>query len=108
MKKYRKKEKDIAKQRIKILLNLADNYMSRDKEVAERYVTLAKKIAMKNNVRIPKKWKYRFCKKCKQLLVPGVNATFRIRKGRSPHIVIRCHNCNAITRYPYKSHRENT
>lgn len=67
-------------------------------ERANRYVELARKIGMRHNVRIPKKYKRRFCKYCNSYLLPGVNARVRTGKAR---IIIFCKNCNKFMRIPF-------
>jgi len=103
LKRIREKRRKIAEERIKILLNLADSICTQDIQLAERYGELARKISMRTRVRIPAEYKWRYCKKCKKLLFPGVNSTIRIRSKRYPHIVIKCGMCNGINRRPFKN-----
>ncbi len=98
----KKIQKDIARQRIRILLTLIEEKKVRDASLIRRYSELVRKISMRNKVRIPKEWRWRFCKKCKIFLVPGVNSYFRLSPRGKPHIVMHCYNCGAVTRYPYK------
>jgi ribonuclease P protein subunit RPR2 len=66
---------------------------------ARRYVALARKMASRHKVRIPQKWKSRFCKACGAFLTPGKNALVRIRSGRQ---VITCLECKAVKRRQVK------
>ena len=66
---------------------------------AKRYITLARKMASRHKVRIPQKWKSRFCKVCNAFLTPGRNALVRIRSGRQ---VITCLECKAVKRRQVK------
>lgn len=66
---------------------------------AKRYVSLARRMAQKYKVRIPDKWRRRFCKECNAFLVPGKNCRIRTRSGK---VVIRCLECDAIRRIPVK------
>ncbi|MCD6226435.1 MAG: ribonuclease P [Candidatus Aenigmarchaeota archaeon] len=85
----------IAKERIKRLLELA-------KEKNEsRYISLAKKIGMRYNVRLPKKIKRKICKKCNIFLIPGKTCSIRL-DSKNKCIIIKCKKCNSIYRYPYK------
>jgi len=93
--------KDIAKQRIRILFEMADSMFHVKPELAHRYVELARRIAMRCRVRIPRYLRRRFCHKCGKFLRPGVNARIRLAKRRSPHVVITCFECGKITRIPY-------
>lgn len=96
--------KDLAKQRIKWLFNLAlvesrkGNYNR-----ARRYAELIIKVAEKGRVKIPRGIKRRVCHNCKVILIPGVTSTIRLRGGgKSSHIVVRCLICGWIKRYPIK------
>jgi ribonuclease P protein subunit RPR2 len=85
----------IASKRIEILFEQAEIRPA----FAKRYVVLARKMASRHKVRIPQKWKARFCKQCNSFLTPGRNAMLRIRAGRR---VITCLECKAIKRMPIK------
>ncbi len=69
---------------------------------AKRYVALARRIASKYKVRVPERWRRRFCKGCSAFWVPGVNCTVRTRKSR---IVMKCLECGALRRLPIKRQR---
>ncbi|MFH1105676.1 MAG: ribonuclease P protein component 4 [Candidatus Aenigmatarchaeota archaeon] len=91
-------QKKTASERVKILFALAEK-SARDKpQMTKRYVELARKIAMRYNVRIPKEYKRRICKNCRMPLIPGFNCTIR---SRSKKTVITC-KCGNIMRFPYK------
>jgi len=94
--------KDLALQRIEILFENADKTFLKDPQLAQKYVNLALRIAQSSRIKIPKKYKLRICKFCKNYLWPGINATIRLRTNRQPHIVIKCHACGRIARIPYK------
>jgi len=97
-KTFRKK---IARERINRLFQEAEKRAMEGKiELANRYVELARKIAMKYLVRIPKIYRMRFCRKCNSYLIPGKNCRVRIHKHR---IIITCDKCGNIKRYPYLS-----
>lgn len=88
----------IANERIAILFSEADKMFGFDSNLSNRYVFLARKIAMKCRITIPSNLKRRFCKKCHAFLVPGKNVTVRTHEGK---VVYHCHKCKQITRYPY-------
>ncbi len=94
--------RDLARQRIDILFQMAEKTFHREPELAQKYIDLALKIAKTARVRLPRKYKRRICKYCKSYLWPGVNATVRLRTNRRPHIVIKCRVCGRIIRIPYK------
>ncbi|MCK5047357.1 MAG: ribonuclease P [Candidatus Heimdallarchaeota archaeon] len=86
--------KKIAQERVEILLTLADGIYSEDPELAQRYGDLARKIVMKARIRMPEKWRIRFCRKCKKFLYPGITTHVRIKSGASSRVVYYCDICN--------------
>lgn len=94
--------REIGRERIERLFNMAEKIFHENPELADRYVELARKISMKVRIRIPRKWRRRFCHKCYTFLVPGVNCRVRIRQRRSPHVVVTCYNCGNKMRYLIK------
>ncbi len=93
------KIKKIAEERIKKLFQQAEEVFSSDKSLANRYVTLARKISMKTKTRIPTSLKRKFCKHCYKFLMPGVNSRTRIRGGK---VIISCLGCKKFMRIPLK------
>ncbi len=93
------KQKEIAKERIIILMNKADEVFSKDKSLANRYVTLSRKIAMKVKLRMPREYKRKFCKHCYKYLKPGSNARVRTRNGK---VIISCFECKKFMRIPVR------
>ncbi len=93
------KNKNIAKERIEILFKEADKIFKKSPKLANRYIELARKVAMKVNLRIPKQLKRKFCKHCYSYLKPGVNSRIRIHKNK---IIIYCKDCKKYTRIPLK------
>lgn len=99
-KKYAKKPAkfvQIAKERISVLFEQAAN--AEKKELANRYVEMARKIAMKYKVRIPLQFRRRFCKHCKAYLVPGENLKVRTHNGK---VVYTCIDCGKHMRFVMK------
>jgi ribonuclease P protein subunit RPR2 len=93
------KQKDIAKERVIILFQQAEEVFSKNRSLANRYVTLARKIAMKVKIRIPLELKRKFCKHCYKFLMPGVNYRVRTRDGK---VIISCLECKKFTRIPVR------
>ena len=93
------KNKEIAKERVKVLFGKAAEVFSKDKKLANRYVGMARRVAMKVNLRIPKEYKRKFCKHCYSYLKPGVN--LRVRK-RDKSTVYYCLECKKFMRFPHK------
>ncbi|MGA2789257.1 MAG: ribonuclease P protein component 4 [Candidatus Bathyarchaeia archaeon] len=92
--------KEIALERIRILLGLAKNTFPKDRDLAKRYVELARRIGMKAGVRLPKEEKLFICKGCGSLLVPGVNSRVRTRSDLGTTVLITCLDCGTKKRYP--------
>ncbi|MHA1615893.1 MAG: ribonuclease P protein component 4 [Candidatus Njordarchaeales archaeon] len=62
----------------------------------------ARRLAKSVGVKIPKRFKYFYCKKCKNFLIPGKTMRIRLRQRREPHITITCLLCGSIKRIPIK------
>lgn len=92
--------KQIAKQRIHILFDLAEKIYTFNPQLAQRYIETARKIAMSARLNLPSIHSRRICKKCNTLLIPGKNSRVRIKPRRKPHIVITCLNCGNKKRIP--------
>ena len=101
-KKYSKKPeelKKIALDRIKKLFKEADSMYGEDSRLSDRYVALARKMAMKFKVNIPSNLKKKFCKHCYSYLRPGKNCRIRVQNNK---VVYYCSNCKKYMRFPYK------
>jgi ribonuclease P protein subunit RPR2 len=94
--------KQIAKQRIQILFQQAERTCRDNPQLSQRYVQIARKIAMSARMRLPTESKRRICKKCNSFLVPGQNSRVRIKPRRELHKVVTCLNCGNQTRIPLK------
>ncbi|MBS7620200.1 ribonuclease P [Candidatus Bathyarchaeota archaeon] len=97
---------EIALERINILFELAEKNYRRREELARRYLQLAKRIAMRNRIRIPQNLNRRMCKECYSYLVPGVTSRVRVRSKREPHVSITCMNCGTVKRLPIKRRKQ--
>lgn len=85
---------EIAKERIEILLKYALN--EKKTERARRYVELARKIAMKYNIRLKREQKRLFCKWCN-----NIYREFEYTKTRNKKFVLlKCPNCQKISKIP--------
>jgi ribonuclease P protein subunit RPR2 len=89
----------IARERIAILFARAKEAFSTNPALADRYVSLARKISMKQRVRLDREFRRQFCHHCQRFLVPGVNARVRISRGK---VVVTCLSCKRQTRYPIR------
>jgi len=88
--------KKIAEERIAVLFGQASLAFPRDPAMSNRYVELARKIAMRQRVRIDPALRRRFCHHCYAYLMPGVTMRVRIHHGS---VVVTCLVCNKKTRY---------
>lgn len=98
--------KRIAAQRVQTLFHLARENINEDYALAQRYVEMARKIAMAARIHLPKEYRRQVCRHCKSFILPGVNCRVRVRQRREPHIVITCLNCGKQMRTPLKKRRE--
>jgi len=100
--------KQMARQRIQILLQQAKKSYYDNPQLSRRYIANARKIAMAAKIPLPTLYKRQICKKCNTLLVQGDNCRVRIKQKREPHIVITCLSCGCKTRIPLKKKKEKT
>jgi len=94
--------RQIALQRIQTLFGLAREKIREEPELAQRYVEIARKIAMRTKLRLPTEYRRMVCRHCKSFIYPGVNCRVRVQQRREPHMVITCLVCGKITRIPLK------
>lgn len=95
-----KKRRKIAQERVEILFSLAqEEAMKGNKEWADRYVKLARRIAMRCNISISRKHKRKFCKYCYSYLFPD---RARVRTNpKKKRVEIKCLNCKEKIFFPY-------
>ncbi|WP_181691574.1 ribonuclease P [Natronomonas sp. LN261] len=88
----------VAEERIVRLEELARRAArSGEPDLARRYVRRARRIAERNRLPLPKRFKRFTCDRCDRYLVPGRTARVRTRSG---HVVVTC-DCGEQARYPY-------
>ncbi|NUB91276.1 ribonuclease P [Haloterrigena sp. SYSU A558-1] len=89
---------DVAAERIERLHDLARAAAADDEhDRARYYVRLARRVAERNRLTLPRTFRRFTCDRCDAYLRPGRNARVRLQDG---HVVITC-DCGAHTRYPY-------
>tara|TARA_Y100000310_G_scaffold344954_1_gene460744 strand:+ start:1861 stop:2184 length:324 start_codon:yes stop_codon:yes gene_type:complete len=93
------KQKNIAKEKIKELFDLAKIKFKEEPKVSDRYVRVARRTAMKYRLRISYELKRKFCKYCYKYLVTGKNSRVRISNGKK---IIYCLECKKYNRIPIK------
>jgi ribonuclease P protein subunit RPR2 len=67
-------------------------------ERSREYVRLARRIAERHRLRLPRRFRRFTCDRCDSYLRPGANARVRLQSG---HVVVRC-DCGELARYPYR------
>ena len=95
---------EIAKKRIDNLFSQARERFETNPALAHRYVALARKIAIRFNIRLGRTYKRHFCRRCYHYLVPGANSRVRTNKKQKA-LIIKCIDCGHISRYPYRKER---
>lgn len=98
--------KRLALQRIDGLFKLAREIVHEKEDLAQRYVLIAQKIAMRTRVHLPLEYRLQLCRHCKKLILPGLSSLIRLQKKREPHIVVTCKYCTKYTRIPYGGKRK--
>lgn len=89
----------IAADRIQRLHDLAQEAArDGDDDRAREYVRLARRLAERNRLRLPREFRRFTCDACDAYLIPGRNARVRTRDG---HVVVTC-DCGQQSRYPYE------
>jgi ribonuclease P protein subunit RPR2 len=86
----------VAKERIGVLFEQAQLAFCEHPEMSNRYVALARRIAMRQRVRIDREFRRRYCHHCYAFLVPGQNMRVRVHRGS---VVVTCGICNKKMRY---------
>ncbi len=90
-------KQEIALEKVKTLFKEASK--QKDLKLANRYVDIARKTAMKVNLKIPRELKRRFCKHCYSYLIPGKNCRVRIHKNK---VIYYCSDCKKYARFILK------
>ena len=81
------------------LIGKAGSIFKSDKTEANKIVKKAKRVAMKNRVKLPSDIKRKVCKHCHSLLIPGVNCRVRTKEG---NVVYYCRECRRYSKIRYK------
>lgn len=96
--------KSIAMQRIRKLFELAEKNFNEKPERSRRYVEIARKIAMRHNIRFDYEIKKKFCKKCGAFLLVGKNAKIRISNNIAK---VTCLECGLTRKISLKREKQN-
>ena len=90
----------IALERVRVLFQLAGENVHKKPDLAQRYVEVARKIAMRTRLHLPKEFRLQVCRHCKRFIMPGVGSRVRVQPRRDSHVVVTCLYCRGITRIP--------
>jgi ribonuclease P protein subunit RPR2 len=89
----------IAEERIERLHALAREAAAAGRDDrARRYVQRARRIAERNRLALPRRFRRFTCDRCDAFLRPGENVRVRLQDG---HVVVTC-DCGEHARYPYE------
>jgi ribonuclease P protein subunit RPR2 len=93
----------IADERVDRLLDLAREAAAAGEfDRSREYVALARRIAERHRLTLPRRFRRFTCDDCDVYLRPGANARVRLGPGR---VVVRC-DCGSTARYPYRPRRD--
>lgn len=98
-------KKEAARIAVNLIKTAAETAES-DPELARRQAALARRIALKFNLRFDWSLKRFFCHGCKQLIFPGMNS--RVRLGPDRMLLITCLECGSVNRKKLGKARLNT
>lgn len=91
---------EIAAERIERLAALAEQAIAeRQFDRSREYVRLARRLAERHRLSLPRSFDRSTCDRCDVFQRPGVNVRVRVQRGR----VIRQCDCGDIARYPYRT-----
>lgn len=99
----KKRNLDIAKERIDILIDSALYYAKTDESLSDDQARLAKKIAMRVRTRLPYNIKQLFCRHCKEFIIPGKTSRIRLGRSNTKCIRITCYRCGHVYRKVLRS-----
>ena len=88
--------RDIAKERIRLLIDHALREALYDPVLADNQARLARKIAMRMRLRLPYEIRQLYCKRCKRFIMPGIGSRVRTGRSRLKAIRITCLKCGHI------------
>jgi len=98
--------KRIARQRVHTLFQLAIETYKENPQLAQRYVDIARRVAMAAKLRLPAEYRRLVCRHCKSFILPGASSRVRIKQHREPHVVITCLKCGGHMRIPLRKRRK--
>jgi ribonuclease P protein subunit RPR2 len=103
--KKKSEHEEIAKEHIKRYLELAKDRFSKNPSLADRYVKLARDVAMKFRIRMPSAYKRLFCPHCYSFMMPGKTLRVRVHEHR---VIYYCLRCKKFWRKPLTTRKQKT
>ena len=98
-------QQGIGAERIERLFMLAEKEFPKNPSRSNRYMHLARKIAMRYNIRLPSRLKRSYCRKCYKYLKPSINSRVRT-SPKQRALIITCLECGHVMRYPYRKEKK--
>lgn len=90
----KKERKEIALERMKILIENALSNAKSNPELSQKQALHAKKISTHYRIQMPYEFRMMFCKKCKSFIAPSVNSRTRIGRSSLKSIRTTCNFCS--------------
>ncbi|MHA1771288.1 MAG: ribonuclease P protein component 4 [Candidatus Thorarchaeota archaeon] len=97
--------KKIARERVRILWELARTRAKENPDLARQQIATARRISRKVRESLPREIGRRVCRRCGTVLIPGYNCRIRVRHNRETHVTVTCFTCGAIRRFPVRRQR---
>lgn len=88
----------VAEERVDALATLARETAADDPELSRVYVRLARRVAERHRLKLPRRFRRYTCDRCDRYRRPGETARIRVHEGA---VVVTC-ACGAIDRFPYR------
>jgi RNase P subunit RPR2 len=82
----------LTRERISVLLGLAKDFLEEDGKLSKYYVSLARKLAMKKQIKLGRKL---FCRECDTVFVHGKSVKARLDSKK--RVLWVCLNCGKVT-----------
>lgn len=94
----KRRQREIARERIELLFQQAEERVDDRPELSDRYMEIARSIAMAYTVTFTREQRERLCRECGAYLSPGLTATVRVDDGQKRVV---CDGCGSVDRFPY-------
>ena len=99
MRQKRSKQKAMAISQVDTILIEALETAKNDIVLAKEQASIARRVCLKFNIRLPYRKRQLFCRGCKTFIVPGINARVRT-SNKQKILLLTCLECSHIYRRP--------